>query len=796
MIVSKMISVWLMAATAWAKSASTASGLAVEVYKNGSYTVLLNGKTWYASGPTFVHCENTLFTTENASLKLTKTTQSTGTDGVLGPYKETKLEWMAGSTPFVTSVQEFLSPPRAYGGDGSVVIFSQSFPNGAKDTSLTGNPQQDQNGIMSSWPAFMVDAPPPSTNTNSSDSLPDPRGFVTFSGRFLESSKGGAFDSDHCCSSGESTGPLAVFSKGSWDTVTFSPASNFMAGVMYSGNAEGHGNQKYIATGLMGSFTSVPVGFEYKSVLVHGTGLTATMKAWGTMLLNTYNNTRNVRDITLTELGFATDNGAFYYRGNTERLPNGTRVNYEQTLLDVQKYAASQNIPYKYWQLDSWWYFEGPGGGCQNWTARSNVFPDGLAGLYKRTGLVSQAHNRYWAPNVDYAKQNGGTYDFIVEPHMSIPNSQQFWDDLMYNASLWGMQVYEQDWLFTEFQGLNATLENATLGRDWLMQMGEGARKVNAGIQYCMSYPKHVLQSVEIPAVTQFRAGDDYGPGQSTNCHFPYCVYYIGTTSIVAWALDLAPAKDNFWSTTGNETDSPYSPSTHEPYSEMECAISAFSTGPVQPSDKIGFSNSSLILQACTTNGTLLQPSKPATTIDECFAQAAGFGTGPVATKEYNEPVMSTHSQVSGHKWVHVLSIGLNSSFDLYPRHVPLEMDSTATYIQYTRDDVPAYGGKVSLKEFSATSPMRLAPCLYTDFGVTYAAPVLGNGMAILGEMAKWVPLSPIRFRAIDEGAGGAVTITLAGAPNEVVHVATYHSGAITDTVCTLNADGMGTLNL
>eukprot|EP00041_Stephanoeca_diplocostata_P022195 m.526845 g.526845 ORF g.526845 m.526845 type:complete len:426 (-) comp22006_c0_seq4:232-1509(-) len=323
-----------------------------------------------------------------------------------------------------------------------------------------------------------------------------------------------------------------------------------------------------------------------------------------------------------------------------------------------------------------------------------------------------------------------------------------------------------------------------------------GARKVNAGIQYCMSYPKHVLQSVEIPAVTQFRAGDDYGPGQSTNCHFPYCVYYIGTTSIVAWALDLAPAKDNFWSTTGNETDSPYSPSTHEPYSEMECAISAFSTGPVQPSDKIGFSNSSLILQACTTNGTLLQPSKPATTIDECFAQAAGFGTGPVATKEYNEPVMSTHSQVSGHKWVHVLSIGLNSSFDLYPRHVPLEMDSTATYIQYTRDDVPAYGGKVSLKEFSATSPMRLAPCLYTDFGVTYAAPVLGNGMAILGEMAKWVPLSPIRFRAIDEGAGGAVTITLAGAPNEVVHVATYHSGAITDTVCTLNADGMGTLNL
>ena len=25
------------------------------------------------------------------------------------------------------------------------------------------------------------------------------------------------------------------------------------------------------------------------------------------------------------------------------------------------------------------------------------------------------AHNRYWSPAVEYAKQNGGTYDFIIE---------------------------------------------------------------------------------------------------------------------------------------------------------------------------------------------------------------------------------------------------------------------------------------------------------------------------------------------------------------------------------------------
>ena len=45
------------------------------------------------------------------------------------------------------------------------------------------------------------------------------------------------------------------------------------------------------------------------------------------------------------------------------------------------------------------------------------------------------------------------------------------------------------------------------------MQMGEGARKAGLTIQYCMPYARHLLQSVEIPVVTQARASDDYQPG-------------------------------------------------------------------------------------------------------------------------------------------------------------------------------------------------------------------------------------------------------------------------------------------
>lgn len=40
-----------------------------------------------------------------------------------------------------------------------------------------------------------------------------------------------------------------------------------------------------------------------------------------------------------------------------------------------------------------------------------------------------------------------------------------------------------------------------------------------------MTFPRHVLQSAELVAVTNVRAADDYGPGQTAACRFPYCVY-------------------------------------------------------------------------------------------------------------------------------------------------------------------------------------------------------------------------------------------------------------------------------
>jgi hypothetical protein len=154
------------------------------------------------------------------------------------------------------------------------------------------------------------------------------------------------------------------------------------------------------------------------------------------------------------------------------------------------------------------------------------------------------AYRRYWSSNTPYASANGGSYNFVLEKDKgkAIPVEQRFWDDLLENSTKWGLINYEQDWLCTEFDGLNVTLQSPTVARQWLLQMGQAAAENDLTIQYCMAYARHILQSVEVQAVTNFRASGDYQAGNDQ--------WKLGLSSILANALALAPSKDNYWTTT------------------------------------------------------------------------------------------------------------------------------------------------------------------------------------------------------------------------------------------------------
>ena len=62
-----------------------------------------------------------------------------------------------------------------------------------------------------------------------------------------------------------------------------------------------------------------------------------------------------------------------------------------------------------------------------------------------------------------------------------------------------------QDHMDQQTYTTHSLQRDVTVGRNWLLQMGKAARHNSITIQYCMAYPRHVLQSLEIDAVTQVR---------------------------------------------------------------------------------------------------------------------------------------------------------------------------------------------------------------------------------------------------------------------------------------------------
>ena len=89
--------------------------------------------------------------------------------------------------------------------------------------------------------------------------------------------------------------------------------------------------------------------------------------------------------------------------------------------------------------------FPGGNAGMQNLTLTTNwhviahnryalrlvaVAGTALCGAAHHAGVCTDARCRYWSDNTNYAKQNGGEWDFVVEPQnqLSIPVEEAFWE--------------------------------------------------------------------------------------------------------------------------------------------------------------------------------------------------------------------------------------------------------------------------------------------------------------------------------------------------------------------------------
>ena len=297
-------------------------------------------------GSVFFHADSRLFSTADGSLVLSSTRQGSGSDS-LGSFSSLTFSWrpsLPSSLRWETIIREYPLSPSSY-----ALLFTQHWVSGASNTS-TG----DRSSVLSSFPSFLPSPPSPYL------SLP-PLGFIQWAGSFAyTNTQLGQWSNTTTrprLTGGLPGGPLLLFDRsGTW-TAMVAPWREFMATSVADTGAEVH-------WGVVGSMQAVPAGWSMDTILyVDGAGVNAAIEHWGDAMLRVYGKDRGVMEAELTtsHLGYATDNGAFYYY-DTE-----SGESYETTLLDVQRYWESLDLPFHYVWWDSWWY---PAQPTHNRTAR------------------------------------------------------------------------------------------------------------------------------------------------------------------------------------------------------------------------------------------------------------------------------------------------------------------------------------------------------------------------------------------------------------------------------------------
>jgi hypothetical protein len=285
--------------------------------------------------------------------------------------------------------------------------------------------------------------------------------------------------------------------------------------------------------------------------------------------------------------------------------------------------------------------------------------------------------------------------------------------------------------------------------------------------------------------VTTARTSIDYAQGISKESFWPQ----FHVVNLVAAAVGLLPFKDNFRSA--------------EKWGEAEALVSALSAGMVGPSDEIGELDRSILLRTCRSDGLLLKPDRPAVPIDAMLvdherpftvhtrSERAHLGTWSYVAAFH---LASEHEQRTPSD-----EIFASIAYDGQPLEAQLPFPAAVRDWRVDLErDLGAAGpavvydwraGTATLVERAFEMPPRAE--LY-DHAYFVVAPILANGLALIGEPEKFVTLADRRFVSIAP-RDGALDVELEGAPGERVTLLAYDVAAgrlLEPVVATIESDG------
>lgn len=104
-------------------------------------------------------------------------------------------------------------------------------------------------------------------------------------------------------------------------------------------------------------------------------------------------------------------------------------------------------------------------------------------------------------------------------------------------------------------------------------------------------------------------------------------------------------------------------------------------------------------------------------------------------------------------------------------------------------------GDVSSIGDVTTSSVLTIRKCGKNDFMYMVIAPYLPNGVAVLGELNKFVTVSETRFLSLDV-TGDRVFARIAGVPSEKVSITLSNQTTIWTTDCVIGDTGFADLSI
>jgi hypothetical protein len=700
-------------------------GLSVSIDPSqGLYRTTYKGRSWMGLGMVSVLVRNrwyrsadlnfrqgAVFRAAEGKLILVGAGTDSGSDR-LGAYDSVTLTWKApgAEMKLLTSLRLYRDVP--------YLVFEQEFPDGFKGYA-SGN-----------WIVPSVVFPQFITVREARSDLYSWVSGGMFSHRFgygSASSVGGTVD-------------LLLLADKERDAMILSPFANYLVATQQSAPVASHDetepSKATINCGIEGLVEEVPAGYKHEHLLVVGTGIDRTFRQWGEALL-----TKAGKQIpskyacdTMKYPVYWDDYGAYYREHGFKE--EGYK-SYEDIIIGIAKDAKEHGLhigAYEVQDSDQIRYDEGL------FEPRKDLFPHGLTWLHEQLGAPLEAYLCWLAPNGPYRKK----YPYWESPKGAVLGgtmgdvfySLDYWRDTAAKMASWGDILLQHDYQ-SVYEGDPVMMAGINRMDTYFKNMAKALQEKGIQMQYCMQYPRNIMESTENPTAIGVQGSWDHHvemsePKPQHQDDDPYVWKHLMFASAFYGAVGIWPSRDNIQTRA-------------DPNAFEDMLLANLIGGEIQLGHRIGECDFELVKKTYRGGDELiLKPDRPLVPLDRCYLEGCAAGY--------------TESNRNGHKWFYVVNFPPSAA--LHGLSVS-DLGVDGRWAVYNFDT-----GAASMVD--AGTALDLQPAAKHEYFVV--APVLENGMAVFGDTSKFITMAEMRIPSVGvDGSSLNVAVTASEAESPII---------------------------